>query len=162
MIHVPSNKPHIPPSVAKEAAKEVSKPANQLDQADKTQNQKSVAPKLSNVGRGPELDSRAIAVRLAALATEAKKKEIGYEEFERILNQVIELTGLMDPEAALEEANQRLQKEIETELEKIMANKELMDEAKDWEKFAELLANMGQETAQAMIGMLNDSIKELI
>ena len=158
MIQVPGQKPHIPPSVTpKEVSKEANKSDNQASKPARPVTQASA----TSIGRGPELDSRAISVRLAALATEAKKKEISGEEFERILEEVITLTGLKDPEAAMEEASRRLQKEIEMELEKIKSNKGLMEEAQDWEKFAGLLERMGAEQAEAMLAMLKQSIRDL-
>ena len=154
MIKVPGQKPHVPPPIApKEAGKEVKKADDQAARPAK------VPPK--SIGRGPELDARAMAVRLAALATEAKEKEVAAEEFERILEEVLMLTGLKEPQAAMEEANRKLQKEIEIELQKIKDNKDLMEEAEDWQKFAELLERMGPEQAEAMLGLLKDSIREL-
>jgi len=153
MIKVPGNRPHVPPPISpKEAGKEVSK----TDQ----RGAKGAKPS-ANIGRGPELDSRAIAVRLAALATEAKEKEVAAEEFERILEEVIKLTGLKDPQAAMEAANKKLQKEIELEMERIKASKELMDEAEDWQKFGDLLAQMNQDQVNSFLGLLKDSIREL-
>jgi hypothetical protein len=142
MIRVPGEgKPHVPPPITpKEVGKEVQKEAKA--KPGKT------APAKPGIGRGPELDARAIAVRLAALTAEAKKKEIATEEFERILQKVIEFTGLQEPEAAMEEANRKLQKEIELELEKIKKNKDLMDEADSWQKFAELLTQMNKEKSR--------------
>ncbi len=155
MIRVPHGKPHVPPPLTpKEAAKETKK-------AEERPAAKPAAPAKPGIGRGPELDARAIAVRLAALATEAKEKEIAAEEFDRILEEVIKLTGLKEPEAAMEEASRRLQKEIELELEKIKANKELMDEAESWQKFAELLSRMNKEQIEAFLGLLKESIREL-
>ena len=101
------------------------------------------------------------AERLAALATEAKEKEIGAKEFERILEEVIKLTGLKDPQAAMEAANEKLQKEIELMMAKIKANKELMDEADSWQKFGELLASMNQEQVESFIGLLQNEIRAL-
>ena len=156
MIRVPGEgKPPIPPPITpKEAGKEAKKGEERAGKPAK-------APARPDIGRGPEMDARAIAVRLAALATEAKKKEIAAEEFERILNEVIELTGLKDPQAALEEANRKLQKEIELELEKIKANKDLMEEAESWQKFAELLSQMNEEQINAFIGLLQSEIRAL-
>ncbi|KPJ69336.1 hypothetical protein AMJ44_03985 [candidate division WOR-1 bacterium DG_54_3] len=153
MIRVPGEKPHVPPPITpKEAGKEVKKAE---------EGPRPAAPAKPGIGRGPEMDARAIAVRLAALATEAKEKEIAAEEFERILEEVIKLTGLKQPQAAMEEANRRLQKEIELELEKIKANKELMEEAEDWQKFAELLSKMNAEQVEALLGLLKQEVKAL-
>jgi DNA primase len=159
MIRVPGEgKPHVPPPISpKEAGKEVQKEAKEKPAAKPAKG----APAKPGIGRGPELDARALAVRLAALATEAKEKEIGAEEFERILEEVIKLTGLKDPQAALEEANKRLQKEILLQLEKIKSSKGLMEEAQDWQKFAELLTQMNKEQIQSFLGLLNSSIREL-
>jgi DNA primase len=156
MIRVPGEgKPHVPPPITpKEAGKEVKK-------AGEREGRPAKAPAKPGIGRGPELDARAIAVRLAALATEAKEKEIAAEEFERILEEVIKLTGLKEPQAAMEEANRRLQKEIELELEKIKANKELMEEAEDWQKFAELLSKMNAEQVEALLGLLKQEVRGL-
>ncbi len=157
MIQVPHNKPHVPPPITpKEAGKEAKKAEEQPVARPATP-----APAKPGIGRGPEMDARAIAVRLAALATEAKEKEIGAEEFERILEEVIKLTGLKDPQAALEEANKKLQKEILLELEKIKSNKDLMEEAEDWQKFGELLVQMNAEQIDSFLGLLKDEIKSL-
>jgi hypothetical protein len=157
MIHVPSNKPHIPPPInPKEVGKEIeNKPEQQAAKTAKP------LPAKANIGRGPELDARALAVRLAALSTEAKEKEISGKEFKRILDEVVNLTGLKDPQAAMEEANKKLQKEISLELEKIKKNKGLMDEAQDWQNFAELLTSMSKEQAESFMSLLKDSIQEL-
>ncbi|MFH1542898.1 MAG: hypothetical protein ABIE84_07425 [bacterium] len=160
MIQVPSNKPHIPANVAKEASQQISKEVQKNEQVAKQSITKPVAPKITNISRGPEMDSAALAVRLAALATEAKEVD-KQRKFKEILEKVIELTGLKEPEAAMEEASKRLQEEIETELERIQANKELMEEAHDWEKFADLLAGMGEEVAEGLIATLKESIREL-
>lgn len=151
MIRVPGEKPFVPPISPKEAKPEKVE-------------EKPTAPKVipkEGIGRGPEMDSRAIAVRLAALATEAKEKEIAAEEFERIIEEVIKLTGLKEPQAAMEEANRKLQKEIELELERIKSSKELMEEAEDWQRFAELLAMMNKEQVKAFLGILKDEIRGL-
>jgi vacuolar-type H+-ATPase subunit I/STV1 len=156
MIRVPHGKPHVPPPITpKEAAKEAEKTGKEKGQPAKA------APAKPGIGRGPEMDARSIAVRLAALATEAKEKEIGAEEFEKILEEVIKLTGLKDPQAAMEEANRKLQKEIELMMEKIKANKELMDEAESWQKFGELLSQMNAEQVEAFIGLLQNEIRAL-
>jgi DNA primase len=156
MIRVPGEgKPHVPPPITpKEAAKEAKKAGEEKGQPAK-------APARPAIGRGPEMDARAIAVRLAALATEAKEKEIGAEEFEKILEEVIKLTGLKDPQAAMEEANRKLQKEIELMMEKIKANKELMEEAESWQRFGELLSQMNEEQVEAFIGLLQAEIRAL-
>ncbi len=99
-------------------------------------------------------------MRLSALATEAKKKEISADEFKRILDEVITLTGLKEPEAAMQAASSQLQEEIEVELQKIKDNKDLMEEAEDWQQFAELLERMGPEQAESMLSMFNETIKE--
>lgn len=159
MIQVPSNKPPAPPPInPKDIGKDVKKTEQETARPAKTTHAKPGQP---TIGRGPELDARAIAVRLAALATEAKGKEIAAEEFEHILEEVIKLTGLKNPQAALEEANRKLQKEIELELEKIKANKELMEEAGDWQKFGELLMQMNKDQVESFLGLMKDSIKEL-
>jgi len=157
MIRVPGEgKPHVPPPITpKEVGKEVKKEAKESARPGKA------APAKPGIGRGPELDARAIAVRLAALTAEAKKKEIATEEFERILQKVIEFTGLQEPEAAMEEANRKLQKEIELELEKIKKNKDLMDEADSWQKFAELLTQMNKDQLESFLGLLKSEIKAL-
>lgn len=156
MIRVPHGKPHVPPPVApKEAAKEAQKAGEEKGQPAKA------APARPGIGRGPEMDSRAIAVRLAALATEAKEKEVAAEEFERILEEVIKLTGLKEPQAAMEAANKKLQKEIEIELMRIKDNKDLMEEAEDWQKFSELLSQMNPEQVESLIGLLQGEIRAL-
>ena len=150
MMRVPGDKPFIPPVSPKEV-----KP-------DKAAEEKPAAAKpvpKGNIGRGPEMDASAIAVRLAALATEAKEKEIAADDFERILEEAINLTGLKEPQAALEEANRRLQKEIELELQKIKDNKELMEEAESWQEFAKLLSQMNEGQIENFLGLLKETIR---
>jgi hypothetical protein len=158
MIRVPHGKPHVPPPITPPEAKEARKAGEEKGQQPKAT---AKAPARPGIGRGPEMDARSIAVRLAALATEAKGKEVATEEFEKILEEVIKLTGLKDPQAAMEAANKKLQKEIELEMEKIKANKELMEEADSWQKFGELLSQMNQEQVQAFIGLLQNEIRAL-
>ena len=153
MIRVPGEKPHIPPPIMPKEAK----PKEKIEEKGRP----AKGPARPEIGRGPEMDARAIAVRLAALAAEAKEKEVAAEEFERILEEVIQLTGLKEPEAALAEANRRLQKEIELELERIKSNKELMEEADGWQRFAELLSQMSEEQVEAFIGLLRTEIRGL-
>ena len=154
MIRVPHGKPHVPPPVSPKEAGKVIKAGEEGKQA-------KPAPAKPGIGRGPELDARAIAVRLAALATEAKEKEVAAEEFERILEEVIKLTGLKDPQAAMEAANKKLQKEIEIELQKIKENKDLMEEAEDWQRFAELLSQMNKEQIESLLGLLKQEVRGL-
>ena len=159
MIHVPGNKPHQVPAQHVQAPKEADTDAKKSQETTK----KPAAPLVgkSSIGRGPELDSRAISVRLAVLATEAKKKELAAEEFERILNKVIELTGLDEPQAAMEEANKKMQKEIEVALQAIKDNKDLMEEAESWESFAEILARLSEGQAESILSMFEQEIKAL-
>jgi hypothetical protein len=153
MIRVPGEKPHVPPPITPKEAK--------AEKKAEEKGRQTKGPARPEIGRGPEMDARAIAVRLAALAAEAKEKEVAAEEFERILEEVINLTGLKEPEAALAEANRRLQKEIELELERIKSNKELMEEADGWQRFAELLSQMSEEQVEAFLGLLKGEIKAL-
>jgi hypothetical protein len=158
MIRVPQGKPHVPPPIT---PKEAGKEAKKAEEQPAKPAARPPAPAKPGIGRGPELDARAIAVRLAALTAEAKKKEISGREFERILEEVINLTGLKDPQAAMEEANRKLQKEIELELERIKGNKDLMEDAESWQRFADLLAQMNQEQAEAFLGLLKSEIRAL-
>lgn len=111
----------------------------------------------SQIGRGPELDAHAIAVALAVAAKEAKEKEHSFEE---ILQRVIDLTGITNPQGAMEEANRRLQKEIEDTIEAIKSNKELMEEAEAWEEFGQLLeSKMSEEQVEEFLGLLKKEIR---
>ncbi len=155
MIHVPSGKPHIPPPITpKDAGKPVQKASDQPAK------QAKAAPQ-RGIGRGPEWDAASIAVRLAALATDAKEKEVQADDFKKILEEAIKLTNLKDPQAAMEAANKKLQEEIETEIARIKGNKDLMDEAESWEKFGELLAQMDKEQVQVFIDLLQNEIRAL-
>jgi DNA primase len=156
MIRVPGDRPNIPPPISPKEAKEGKKVEEEVSQPSKP-----IPASQSNIGRGPELDARAIAVRLSALVTEAKEKEISAETFEEILEEAITLTGLKDPQGALEEANRKRQKEIELELQKIKENKDLMEEADSWQNFGELLVNMNQEQVESFIGLLQNEIRGL-
>jgi hypothetical protein len=159
MIKVPGEgmKPFVPPITPKEA-----KGGKQIEE-ERLSKPLQPIPKEAEIGKGPELDARAIAVRLAASATEAKKKDIDKElKFEEIVKKVIEQTGLQDAEAAMEEASHRTQKEIETILEEIKSNRDLMEEAEAWQDFAELLSSrLSQEQLETFFGVLKEEIKNL-
>jgi hypothetical protein len=105
------------------------------------------------------MDSHAMAVRFAVLAGEAKEKELSMA---RIIERVIEETGMTNPQAAMEEVNKRLQKEIDAVLDEIKSNKELMEEAEAWEALGDLLeSNLSPEQAQAFVALVEDHIKEM-
>ncbi|MFC1768106.1 hypothetical protein ACFLZ2_06170 [Candidatus Margulisiibacteriota bacterium] len=109
--------------------------------------------------REPGLNARGIAVRLAALATEAKRKELSMA---RIIERAIEETGITNPQAAMEEVNKKLQVEIEGILAQIKADKELMEEAEAWEALGDLLeSNLSEEQMKAFISLVEGQIKEL-
>lgn len=148
MVKIPGSvpAPFIPPTPSKrsEETKEGQRPA---------------APSRSSVAREPfELDARGIAVRMAALAHDAREKELSFDE---IVEKVIKETGMVDAQSAMEEANRKLQKEIEDEIDKIKKNKELMEEAYAWEELADILENrMSQEQVKEFIGILEQEIKK--
>ena len=147
MIKVPGERPFVPqitpPKETKPGEKLGEKPAAKM-------------PTQPGIGRGPELDAHAIATRLALLAVEAKEKEL---KFEDIVDRVIEETGSTNPQSAMEEANRKLQREIEDELIKIKENKELMDEAETWQEFAGVLSRMNEEQVEAFLGLLKATIR---
>ncbi|MFH1709508.1 MAG: hypothetical protein ABH860_00370 [bacterium] len=113
-------------------------------------------------GKGAEkglqaLDSHAMAVRLAALAVDAKEKELSMA---KIIERAIEETGMTNPQAAMEEVNNMMQKEIEEVLNEIKNNKELMEEAEAWEALGDLLeSNLTSEQAEAFIDLVESHIK---
>jgi hypothetical protein len=149
-IKGPAERPFIPPVTPKEV-----KP--QKGPEEKLVQQPTVkAPTQPSIGRGPELDTHALATRLAILATEAKEKEL---KFEDIIDRVIQETGMTNPQGALEEANRKLQKEIEDEIIKIKENKELMEEAEAWQEFANVLARMNEEQIEGFLGLLKETIR---
>ncbi len=121
-------------------------------------NDKKPIPDKSSVGRQPyQMDSAGLAVRMAALAHDAKEKELSFED---IIEKVIKETGISSPQGALEEANRKLQKEIDKEIKKILENKELMEEAHSWEELAEMLENqMTEDQVNNFVGLLEEEIK---
>jgi len=149
-IKGPGEKPFVPPISSKEVKPEKG-PEEKL-----TPQPAVKAPVQPGIGRGPEMDAHSIATRLAILATEAKEKEL---KFEDIIDRVIQETGMTNPQGALEEANRRLQEEIENEITKIKDNKDLMEEAEAWQEFAELLTNMSEEQVEGFIGLLKATIR---
>ena len=151
-IKGPGEKPFIPPISPKEVKPEKA-PEEKL-----TPQPAVKAPAQPGIGRGPELDAHALATRLAVLATEAKEKEL---KFEDIIDRVIQETGRTNPQAAMEEANRKLQQEIEDEIIKIKENKELMEEAETWQEFAEVLSKMNVEQVEAFLGLLKETIRGL-
>lgn len=149
-IKGPGEKPFVPPISPKEVKPEKA-PEEKLAPQPAVK-----APAQPGIGRGPELDAHAIATRLAILATEAKEKEL---KFEDIIDQVIQETGMTNPQGAMEEANRRLQKEIEDEIVKIKENKELMEEAEAWQEFAEILSRMNEEQVKGFLSLLQETIR---
>lgn len=153
MVRVPGDKPHVPQITPKEQKVEQKSEQSQARQARNIQ----------NIGKGPTYDASAVAARskaiagmLAALAVEAEKKELSFAE---IVQRVIDLTGITNPEAAMEEASRKLQKEIDDELEAIKSNKDLMEEAESWEAFANILeSKLSDEQIQSFIGLLKAEI----
>jgi hypothetical protein len=112
-------------------------------------------PVQPGIGRGPELDAHAIATRLALMATEAKEKEL---KFEDIVDRIIAETGMTNAQGAMEEANRKIQREIEDEIARIKENKELMDEAESWQEFARVLSQMSEEQVEGFLGLLKETI----
>ena len=149
-INSPGSKPFVPPINPKEVKIEKA-PEEKL-----TPQPAVKAPAQPGIGRGPELDAHSIATRMALLATEAKEKEL---KFEDIIDQAIAETGMTNPQGAMEEANRKQQKAIEDEIIAIKENKELMDEAESWQEFAELLTNMNGEQVEGFLGLLKETIK---
>ncbi|NQU17768.1 MAG: hypothetical protein HQ564_06835 [Candidatus Saganbacteria bacterium] len=146
MVRVPGRVPHVPHPAGKGKAR-----------GQKVGKQAGQSAKPSQIGRGPELDAHAIATALAVAAKEAKEKELSFVE---ILQRVIDLTGIKDPQSAMEEANRRLQKEIDKTIDNIKNNKELMEEAEGWEQFANLLeSQMSEEQIQQFFGVLNKELQ---
>lgn len=151
MIRIPGEGPKVPPQIPpvppRKEGEETTKPARPVSPESK-------APG----GRGPyELDAHSMAVALAALAKEAKEKELSFEE---IIQKVIDETGMTNPQEAMEEANRKLHKEIEETLEEIKANKDLMQEAEAWEAFARILdSKLSNEQKQEFLSLLGESIK---
>jgi hypothetical protein len=103
------------------------------------------------------MDSHAMSVRLAALAVEAKEKELSMA---KIIERAIEETGMTNPQAAMEEVNKHLQKEIDEVLNTIKNNKELMEEAEAWEALGDLLeSNLTKDQAEAFIELVQSHIR---
>ncbi len=148
MIRIPGERPHVP---------HIPGEAGSANKAGK--NQPNASAKGESISRGPSMDSHALAVRMSVLAKEAEDKELN---FEKIIQKVINETGLIDAQAALEEANRKTQKEIEAELDKIKSNKELMDEAESWQNFADLLeSGLTPEQIEIFMHMLQSEVKTL-
>jgi hypothetical protein len=148
-INSPGSKPFVPQINPKEMKAEKAPEEKLTPQAPVK------APSQPGIGRGPELDAHSIATRMALLATEAKEKEL---KFEDIIDRVIAETGMTNPQGAMEEANRKQQKAIEDEIIAIKENKELMDEAESWQEFAELLTNMNGEQVEGFLGLLKETI----
>jgi hypothetical protein len=103
------------------------------------------------------LDSHAMAVRLAVLAVEAREKELSMA---KIIEHAIQLTGISNPQSAMEEIDRRMQKEIEEVLTQIKSNKELMEEAEAWEALGDFLeSNLSRDQLEAFIGLVEGQIK---
>ena len=154
MVKIPPDGPKVPPQIPPVPPK---KGGGEEGKTGKVARGPEGRP---SIGRGPfDMDTHAIAIAIAAAAKEAKEKELAFEE---ILQKVIAETGMTNPEEAMEEANKKLQEEIETTLDEIKQNKELMEEAEAWEAFAQILeSKLSQDQIHEFLGMLGDSIKGL-
>lgn len=150
MMKVPGDRPFTPPIAPKEIKPEKG-PEEKL-----TPRPAVPVPERPSIGRGPELDSHALATRMALLAAEAKEKEL---KFEDIIDRIIQETGMTNPQSAMEEANRKVQKEIEDEIVKIKENKELMDDAEAWQEFANILSRMNQQQIEGFLGLLQETIR---
>ena len=150
-MRVPGERPHVQPPIAPKEAKG-------KEEAQEEAISRPVPPPKEG-SKGPELDARAIAVRMAALASEAKKKELSFEE---IIQRAIDETGMTNPQAAMEEASRKLQKEIEDELDLIKADKEMMEEAEAWQTFGEILEHeLSQDQVSSFLEMLKENIRNI-
>lgn len=147
MIKIPSSGP-TPPIV----------PPVPPKKSEKTETARPAPTTSKGAERGLQaLDSHAMAVRLAALAVEAKEKELSMA---KIIQRAIEETGMTNPQSAMEEVNKRMQKEIEEVLNEIKSNKELMEEAEAWEALGDLLeSNLTKEQAEAFIELVQSHIR---
>ena len=104
-----------------------------------------------------QMYSQGLAVRMAALAHDAKEKELSFDE---IIEKVIKDTGLINPQSAMEESNRKLQKEIDDEIKKIMENKDLMEEAESWQELAGMLqSQMSEDQVGNFVVLLEQEIK---
>jgi hypothetical protein len=151
LVRVPGDGPKVPPQVPHIPSRK---------ETGETERSRPMPPEAKSAGgRGPyELDSHSMAVALAALAKEAKQKELSFEE---IIQRVIDETGMTNPQAAMEEANKKLHKEIEDTLDEIKSNKELMEEADAWEAFAKILdSKLSDDQKQEFLTILGQSIKD--
>jgi len=154
MVRIPGQGPYVPPPIPPKEAK----PSQAAEEETRPLSPKAPLPG-EQIGKGPELDARAIAVRMAVLAAEAKEKELKFEE---IIQRVIDETGMTNPQEALEEANRQMQKEIENVLEEIKSNKDLMEEAEAWELFGRILEHeLNQEQIENFLGLIKEHIKGL-
>ncbi|MFH0887157.1 MAG: hypothetical protein V1843_03205 [bacterium] len=107
--------------------------------------------------RGPyELDAQSMAVRLAVMA-----REVESETMFRIIQKAIKDTGMTNPQAAMEEINKKIQKEIEEVLDDIKNNKDLMEEAEAWQGLANILErDMTEEQAKAFVDIIEGYISK--
>jgi hypothetical protein len=130
-------------------------------QAGRTEERKVQQPPQQTSGNTPTmpLDSHAMSVRLAALASEAKEKELSMA---KIIERAIEETGMTNPQAAMEEVNKHMQKEIDETLDTIKSNKELMEQAESWQALGDLLEHsMSKDQAEAFIALVEAQIKSM-
>lgn len=148
MIRIPGERPHVPHI------------SGETGSANKTgKNQPNASAKGESISRGPSMDSHALAVRMSVLAKEADDKDLN---FEKIIQKVIDETGLINAQAAFEEVNRKLQKEIESELDRIKSDKELLEEAESWQNFADLLeSGLTPEQIEIFMHMLQFEVKNL-
>lgn len=149
MIRIPEqNRPFTPPVNVTQAG---APPKTEAEQ------KPGARVQMPQIGKGPEMDTQAIQTRIAVLATEAKQRELKFEE---IIELVIKMTGLTNPEAAMEEANRKQQKEIDDTLEAIKSNKDLMEEAESWQALAEMLEReLNNDQRSAFLDLLKDTIR---
>ena len=159
MIHIPGG---VPPQGRPQGPKKVGAPKENAP----AQEEAAVrVPQRPPEGKGrmpmPAMDARAMAIseELRKLEREARGKELSFEE---IIEKVIKETGLVNPQAAMEEADRALQKEIETALDQIKNNKNLMEEADAWQNLAELLeSNLTDDQVRSLFDVLQSEVHGL-
>jgi len=148
---VPGERPYVPPPTQPKEAK----PQEELKQEVR---RPIPPPPPRDSSMGPMMDAKAISIRMAIIAAEAKDKELSFED---IIERAIQETGMTNPEAALSEANRKTQKEIEEVLDQIKMNKGLIEEAEAWQEFGRALEQMSEDQAKSLLELIETSVKNI-
>lgn len=106
------------------------------------------------------LEQQSLATKLQILARQVPHEDMPFPQF---LKWAMDVTRAQNPQAAVEEVNRRLQKEIEDLVEQIKENKEWAEETAAWARLGDLLEReLTPEQREQLENMLQEHLRSLV